>query len=201
MASRVFAGLITSPTGTLTAAELVSELRVSPASVSKAIGYLERMELVQRQPEPRSRRERYSVGDDIWTRAIRADSSGHAAVAATAQRGLTLFGADTPTGIRLARMGQFFGNLTQQLRGSELADPGIDDALTVVAALGHAQHPMTATQLATALGWPQSRLGDAISQLRRHPTLGDPFIVSEADSGYSLRPRPERLSVEPRAAL
>ncbi len=201
MASRVFTGLIISPTGTCTAAELVSELRVSPASVSKAIGYLESMELVERRPEPRSRKERYSVGDDIWTRAIRADSSGHAAVADAAQRGLALFGADTPTGIRLARMGQFFGDLTQQLRGSDLADPGIDDAMTTIAALGHARHPMSSPQLVSALGWSESRLYDAIGRLRRHPTLGDPFILTETDAGYSLEPRSNRLSAEQRAAL
>jgi biotin operon repressor/DNA-binding transcriptional ArsR family regulator len=201
MASRVFVGLITSPTGTRTAAELVSELRVSPASVSKAIGYLESMELAERQREPRSRRERYSVGDDIWTRAIRADSSGHAAVADAAQRGLALFGADTPAGIRLARMSQFFGALTQQLRGSGLADPGIDDAMTIIAALGYAQHPVAAPQLASALGWPRDRLNEAIRHLRRRATLGDPFLLSETVAGYSLQPRPDRLSADQRAAL
>jgi hypothetical protein len=201
MASRVFASLITSTTGTVTVADLVRELRVSPASVSKAIGFLEGMELVERQPEPGSRRERYTVGDDVWTRAIRADSSGHASVADAAQRGLAIFGTDTPAGIRLARMGQFFGNLTEQLRGNDLADPSINDAMTVIAALSHSQRSLTAPQLATALRWPADRLSDAIRQLRRRPTLGDPFIVRETSAGYDLHPRPDRLTMEQRAAL
>jgi biotin operon repressor len=98
-------------------------------------------------------------------------------------------------------MSQFFGALTQQLRGSGLADPGIDDAMTIIAALGYAQHPVASPQLATALGWSQDRLNDAISQLRQRATLGDPFILSETGVGYSLHPRPDRLSAEQRAAL
>ncbi|WP_448004247.1 MarR family transcriptional regulator [Agromyces bauzanensis] len=201
MASRVFATLITSSNSTLTAAELVRGLGVSPASVSKAIGYLEGMELVERRPEPGSRRERYWVGDDVWTRAMRADSSGHARVADAAQRGLALFGADTPAGIRLARMGRFFGDLTEQLRGIDLADSAIDDTLTVIAALGHARRPVTVHRLASALGWPASRLDHAIRHLQQRPTLADPFSVCESVAGYELQPRPDRLSREQGDAL
>jgi len=201
MASRVFAGLMTSPSGSRTSVDLVSELRVSPASVSKAIGYLESMELVERRPDPRSRRERYSIGDDIWTRAVRTDSSAHAAVADAAQRGVVLFGAGTPAGIHLSRMATFFGDLTRQLRGSGLADPGIDDAMTAVAALGHARQPMTAQQLGTVLGWPQHRLDDAIGRLREQPALGDPFTLTEDHVGYRLEPRQDRLSADQRDAV
>jgi len=201
MASRIFASLITSETGAVTAADLVRDLDVSPASVSKAIGYLEGLELVERHPQPGSRRERYRVGSDLWTRAIRADSSGHASVADAAQRGIALFGADTPVGTRLAQMGQFFGNLTQQLRGSDLADPAVGDAITVIAALGHTRRRMTSRQLSTALGWPTSRLEDAVRQLQRRPTLADPFTVHENSTGYRLQARPDRLSAAQRAAL
>ncbi|WP_210769457.1 GbsR/MarR family transcriptional regulator [Occultella kanbiaonis] len=201
MASRVFASLITSMTATVSAADLVRELDVSPASVSKAISYLEAMELVVRQPEPGRRRERYSIRDDVWTQAIRADSSGHASVADAAQRGLALFGTDTQAGIRLARMGEFFGNLASQLRGNDLADPGVDDAMTVVAALGHGQRPMTPQELATALSWPTDRIHNAIRLLQHRPALSDPFVVSESDAGHALEPRSDRLSTEQRAML
>jgi hypothetical protein len=60
---------------------------------------------------------------------------------------------------------------------------------------------MSSPQLVSALGWSESRLYDAISRLRRHPTLGDPFILAETDAGYSLEPRSNRLSAEQRAAL
>jgi DNA-binding transcriptional regulator GbsR (MarR family) len=201
MASRVFAAVIASPTGARTAADLVSELRVSPASVSKAIGYLEGMELVERRSEPRGRKERYLVGDDIWTRAVRADSSGHAAVADAAQRGVALFGAETPAGIHLARMSRFFGDLARQLRGSDLADPAIDDAMTAIAALGSTSRTVTRQELADALGWSRDRVDDATRRLYDHPTLCDPFILSVTDVGLSLRPRHDRLSADQRAAL
>ncbi|PJJ70891.1 MarR family protein [Diaminobutyricimonas aerilata] len=201
MAARVFARLATSATDTMTAAALVRDLGVSPASVSKSIAYLERMELVERHVEPGSRKERYRVGDDVWTRAIRADSSGHASVADVAQQGVAFFGEDSPVGIRLAHMSRFFGNLTEQLRGSGLAAPTVDDAMTVAAALGHTQHRMTAAQLVSALGWTRHRLDAAIRQLREQPVLADPFTVHENDAGYRLQARPDRLSPEQRAGL
>ena len=68
MAARVLACLVTTDTGALTAAELTHQLRVSPASVSKAIGYLEKLELVRRERDPRRRRERYIIDDDTWLR-------------------------------------------------------------------------------------------------------------------------------------
>jgi len=201
MASRVFARLITSETDNVTAAELVRELGVSPASVSKAIGYLENMELVERQLEPGTRRERYCVGEDVWTRAIRADSSGHASVADVAHRGLTLFGAATAAGIRLAQTRNFFSGLTEQLRGNDLANPSVSDAMTVVAALGHTRRSMTSQQLASALGWTGGQLADAVRELRTRPALSDPFTVHEGSAGYQLQMRPERLSNSQRAAL
>jgi hypothetical protein len=201
MASRVFASLATAPADTMTAADLVRDLGVSPASVSKAMGYLEGMDLVERHVEPGSRKHRYRVGDDVWTRAIRTDVSSHASVAKTAQHGITLFGEDTPAGIRLAHMSRFFGNLTEQLRGNDLADPTIDDAMTVVAALGHTRQRITSAQLSGALGWTRRRLDDAIQQLQHHPILADPFAVHEHAAGYRLQARPDRLTAQQRAAL
>jgi DNA-binding transcriptional ArsR family regulator len=201
MASRVFASLATSTADTMTAADLVRDLGVSPASVSKAIGYLEGMELVERHLEPSSRKERYRVGDDVWTRAVRADSRGHASVADVADRGIALFGDDSPAGIRLAHMGRFFTSLTEQLRGSDLADPTADDAMTILAALGHTRNRMTRAQLASALEWNLRRLEDALQQLRKHPVLADPFTVHENNAGYRLQARPNRLSAQQRAAL
>jgi DNA-binding transcriptional ArsR family regulator len=200
MASRVFASLATSAAD-MRAADLVRDLSVSPASVSKAIRYLEGMELAERHVEPGSRTQRFRVGDDVWTRAIRADSSGHASVADIAQQGIALFGQDTPTGIRLAHMGRFFENLTEQLRHNDLADPTIDDAMTIIAALGHTRHRMTPAQLTSALSWTRRRLDDAVRQLRQRPVPADPFTVHENRAGYRLQPRPDRLSAEQRAAL
>jgi DNA-binding MarR family transcriptional regulator len=49
MMSRVLVCLYTNDTGRLTASELVQRLQVSPASISKAITFLERLDLVRRE--------------------------------------------------------------------------------------------------------------------------------------------------------
>lgn len=76
VATRVFTGLVTSSTGTTTAADLVRSLRLNFSSVSKAIGYLEDMGLVERFIEPADHREHFRVSDGIWALGIRAGSLG-----------------------------------------------------------------------------------------------------------------------------
>jgi DNA-binding MarR family transcriptional regulator len=125
MASRVFVCLLTSDSGSLTAADLVRRLQVSPASVSKSIGYLERMDLIARKPDAGGRRERYAIVDDVWLRAWRTDTSAHARVAEAAQRGTEIFGAGTPAGGRLGTMGRFFTWLSGQMSDSDLAEPTV----------------------------------------------------------------------------
>ena len=60
MMARVMACLTLSDSGSLTAAELAERLRVSPASVSKAIAFLETQDLVRRFRDEGGRRERYA---------------------------------------------------------------------------------------------------------------------------------------------
>ena len=70
MAARVLAHLYTADSPSLTAAELVRHLQVSHASISKAIGYLERVELVRREPDDRGgRHEHYLIAEDVWIQA------------------------------------------------------------------------------------------------------------------------------------
>jgi DNA-binding transcriptional regulator GbsR (MarR family) len=202
MAARVFVCLLTADSGSLTAAELVDRLRVSPASVSKSIGYLEAMELVVREMERGARRERYVIVDDVWLRAWRADTGAHAKVARAAQRGTDILGADTPAGSRLDRMGRFFGWLSEQMSDTGLADIAVHDALTVLAALVHAARPLTVAELATALGWPRERVVDAVEGADRRPAIGDPVaLTSTAPGTYAITTRRDRLTPEQREAL
>src|SRR5689334_5880824 len=55
MMARVMACLTISDTGSLTAAELVARLQVSPASVSKAISFLDSQGMVRRERDERRR--------------------------------------------------------------------------------------------------------------------------------------------------
>ncbi|WP_411132846.1 helix-turn-helix domain-containing protein [Streptomyces sp. C10] len=202
MTSRVFVCLLTADADGLTAADLVRRLRVSPASVSKSIGYLETMELVSRQPDPCGRRERYVIDDDAWLRAWQADTGAHANIAAAAQRGIEIFGAETTAGTRLGTMGQIFGRLSEQMSGSALAETAVYDALTVIAALVHADRPLTRGTLATVLDWPLDRVTAALDAVQRQPAIADPLALrTVGPQTYTLTTRPDRLSPAQREAL
>ncbi|MEO3876665.1 helix-turn-helix domain-containing protein [Nonomuraea sp. B12E4] len=202
MSSRVFVCLLISDSGSLTSADLVRRLQVSPASVSKAIGYLESIELVGRSQEPGGRRERYVIDDDVWLRAWKADTGAHAEVAAAARRGTNIFGADTPVGTRLREMGRFFARISDHMDDSGLTHAAVADVLTVIAALVHAARPLAADDLATALDWPITRTADALDAVGRRPILSDPLTVKRLGRDtYAIAPRPDRLSSAQREAL
>ncbi|WP_086839251.1 GbsR/MarR family transcriptional regulator [Amycolatopsis kentuckyensis] len=200
MTARVFTCLLTAEAGGLTSADLVRLLRVSPASVSKSVGALEAMELVARGPDPGGRSERYRIDDDVWLRAWQADTGAHGRLAAAAREGSELFGPDTTAGARLARMGRFFGRLSEQMGGSTVAEATAGDALTVVAALVHAGRPSAVDELAAALGWPRARAEAALDALRRRPAIADPLELRGAGT-VTVTARPDRLSPAQREAI
>ncbi|MEV4799299.1 MarR family transcriptional regulator [Nonomuraea sp. NPDC049421] len=205
MASRVFVSLLLTDSGSLTSADLVRRLRVSPASVSKAIGYLEAVELVERGQDPGGRRERYRVDDDVWHRVWRADTGAHARLAEAAQRGTHLLGPETPPGTRLRAMGLFFARISHHMDGDDQQHHDsrqASDAMTVVAALVHAARPLTADALAKALGWPVQRAADALDVAGRRPELSWPLVLGRPGLGtYAVEAAPDRLSAAQRAAL
>ncbi|MBB5953819.1 hypothetical protein FHS29_000389 [Saccharothrix tamanrassetensis] len=111
MMARVLACLFTSDTGSLTAAELVGRLQVSPASISKAVNYLEPLEMVKRERDPGHRRERYLIDEDVWYRAWLASTRSMAMWAATTRRGADVLGRGTPAGARFHTTSRFFEHL------------------------------------------------------------------------------------------
>jgi predicted transcriptional regulator len=201
MAARVLACLVTTDTGALTAAELTHQLRVSPASVSKAIGYLEKLELVRRERDPRRRRERYIIDDDTWLRTWMTSARTNAMLAETAQQGAKVLDTATPAGARLDQIGKFFTQLGDDMIGGPTAAV-FDDTLTVLAALVHAGMPRTADQLATALDWPPDRVTNALHDAEQHPDITDPVALRRTEPGtYTIRARPDRLTPTQREAL
>ncbi|MER7133272.1 GbsR/MarR family transcriptional regulator [Streptosporangium saharense] len=100
MESRVLACLYITDSGTLTAADLVQRLRVSPASVSHAVAFLEQQGMLKRERTPGARRERYVVDDELWIRSILASLRMNDALVAASQRGAEILGATTPAGAR-----------------------------------------------------------------------------------------------------
>ncbi|GAA2709415.1 MULTISPECIES: helix-turn-helix domain-containing protein [Streptomyces] len=106
MMARVLSCLCISDTGSLTASELVRHLQVSPASVSKAVAFLESQGLVRRERDER-RRERYIVDDDVWYQSMMAAARGTAAIAETARQGVGVLVPGTPAATRLENIARF----------------------------------------------------------------------------------------------
>ena len=66
MPARVFAALLATDSGRLTAAELSDQLQASPAAVSGGVRYLVSVGMISREGEPGSRRHHYRVHDSVW---------------------------------------------------------------------------------------------------------------------------------------
>lgn len=116
MMARVLVCLFAADTGGATAAELVARLRVSPASVSKAVGWLGERGLITR--ERRGRRERYLIDDHVWYQAWLASLHGMVLWARFTQQGAQLYGEGSPAGARLHTAGQFFRHLHRDMSQS-----------------------------------------------------------------------------------
>ncbi|OIK05258.1 helix-turn-helix domain-containing protein [Streptomyces monashensis] len=114
MMARVMASLCISDAGSLTAAELVQRLQVSPASISKAIAFLESQDLVRRDRDER-RRERYAIDDDVWYQSMIASARSTAQVAETARQGVGILVQGTPAAIRLENIGRFLDFVSESL--------------------------------------------------------------------------------------
>ncbi|WP_330266624.1 helix-turn-helix domain-containing protein [Streptomyces griseorubiginosus] len=114
MMARVMASLTLSDEGSLTAADLVQRLQVSPASVSKAVAFLESQAMVRRERDER-RRERYVVDDDIMYEAMMASARSTAHVAETARQGVGVLGSGTPAATRLENMARFLDFVSESI--------------------------------------------------------------------------------------
>jgi predicted transcriptional regulator len=108
MPSRVFAALLTSDSGSMTAAELGEVLQASPAAVSGGVRYLMGVGMVSRQGAPGSRRHHYQVPDDVWQQVVTGQDRVMARWSNVLRDGVDLLGADTPAGARMADSVQFF---------------------------------------------------------------------------------------------
>jgi DNA-binding transcriptional regulator GbsR (MarR family) len=115
MPARVFVALLVTDSGRLTAAELVSMLRISPAAVSGAVRYLTGVGLVHKERVPGSRRDCYRMLPDAWSEVMRLQSQVLIRLTSLLKEGTDLVGADTPAGARMASHTAFFEFLNAEM--------------------------------------------------------------------------------------
>jgi DNA-binding transcriptional ArsR family regulator len=115
--ARVLAALLATDDASLSAAELVRRLEISPASVSKAVGYLTELALIRRERDPGDRRARYVVDDDAWYRACLREVEVCATWSGAARQGAEVLG-DSPAGTRLDRLSRYFDHVGRDLAAS-----------------------------------------------------------------------------------
>ncbi|SEG98079.1 MarR family protein [Nonomuraea solani] len=113
MEARVLACLYVTDSGALTAADLVQRLRVSPASISHAVTFLEQQGMLRRERVPGARRERYVMDDGIWVQTILAAQQMNDVLAAASRRGAEILGATTPAGARFESSAELLGLLSK----------------------------------------------------------------------------------------
>ncbi|MEU1804364.1 MarR family transcriptional regulator [Streptomyces sp. NPDC019937] len=116
MGARVFAALLVSDAGALTSAELAEQLQISPAAVSGAIRYLAQVDLVAREREPGSRRERYRLYSATWYESLSRRDQLLVRWESTMRDGAKILGPDTPAGQRVSETAEFFEFMQSELR-------------------------------------------------------------------------------------
>ena len=117
MSARVFAALMTTDDARLTAADLASQLSVSPAAISGAVRFLEQIGLVAKEREPGERRDHYRLFDDLWYATFLKRDRMIIMWRDAAGDGIEALGEDSPAGQRLAEMRDFLSFMLEELNG------------------------------------------------------------------------------------
>jgi DNA-binding transcriptional ArsR family regulator len=115
MPARVFVTLLATDSGALTAAELAERLQVSPGAISGAVRYLIQVDLITRERDPGSRRDRYRVFDDAWYEATVRRERLLMRWEDDAREGAAALGPDTPAGARMVETVAFFEFLRREM--------------------------------------------------------------------------------------
>jgi len=102
MPALVFAALLATDAGGLTADELATQLQVSRAAISGAVNYLGRVGLTTRERQPGTRRYRYVLQDPTWYELVARRERILDRWIATTREGVDALGPSTPAGQRLA---------------------------------------------------------------------------------------------------
>ncbi|MFG2330077.1 GbsR/MarR family transcriptional regulator [Streptomyces sp. NPDC048604] len=115
MAARVFAALLASDSGSLTSAELAEQLQISPAAVSGAVRYLGQVDMVGRERDPGTRRDRYVLHNELWYETFTRRDQALTRWEKVLRDGSEILGPDTAAGARTAQTAEFFEFLQKEL--------------------------------------------------------------------------------------
>ncbi len=115
MPARVFAALLATDSGSLTAEELAGLLQASPAAVSGGVRYLIGVGMISREGAPGSRRHHYRVPDGVWDEVVSSRDRIMARWIAVLKEGIDVVGRETPAGERLSDSVQYFEFVTAEL--------------------------------------------------------------------------------------
>jgi DNA-binding transcriptional regulator GbsR (MarR family) len=116
MPARVLMTLMAADEEALTAAELSERLGVSPAAISGGVRYLIQIGILQREPVPRSRRDRYRLPDDAWYQASTVKSDIFKMIVDITDGGMKAIGSEeSPSAVRIREMRDFFAFMQAEM--------------------------------------------------------------------------------------
>src|SRR5689334_13221962 len=118
MAARVYAALLVTDSGKLSAAELAERLDVGASAISGAVKYLVQIRLVERGREPGTRHDFCRIHEHTWSHYISQSDPVLVRIQAGADEGAGLLGIDSPAGRRLDETGRFFAFLREEIKQS-----------------------------------------------------------------------------------
>lgn len=115
MPSRVFAALLVSEGGKLTAAELATQLQVSPAAVSGAVRYLLQVRMIERGRDPGERRDHYAMPPGLWYEAVTRRDAVLGTWIKAMEEGISVVRPGSAAAARLEESRDFFQFLHDEL--------------------------------------------------------------------------------------
>jgi DNA-binding transcriptional regulator GbsR (MarR family) len=118
MAARVYAALLVTDSGKLSAAELAERLGVGASAISGAVKYLVQVRLVERGREPGTRHDFCRIHEHTWSHFVSQSDPVLVRVQAGAAEGVPLLGLDSLAGQRLDETRRFFAFLREEIKQS-----------------------------------------------------------------------------------
>ncbi|WP_433436124.1 GbsR/MarR family transcriptional regulator [Nonomuraea sp. CA-141351] len=118
MASRVFAALLVTDSGKLSAAELAERLGVGASAISGAVKYLVQVRLVERGREPGTRHDFCRIHEHTWSHFVSQSAPMLVRVQGGADEGIAVLGLDSPAGRRLDETRRFFAFIREEINQS-----------------------------------------------------------------------------------